>query len=372
MPLKKFKRGETLFKEGEKAQSVFIIQSGRVSIYLSRGNQRFETMVLTTGQIVGEGAILGSEVRQLSAEAVSETSVIEVPLTQVRALLEGSHNIVKILFKSMHEKLRVASNDLKNFRLEREQSPCPQMMIPKVFSIFNFVARYLAKKDKDMLVLLWTSLHVSAVRLFLESRDRMHSVVELMHKVGLVEMVNHKNDDGVEELNLIRIKDLQMIEDFAEFYQYNLYKGGRSETIYVDPLALSVADALQQLGEGQPLDRHGAVRLPYEQLLEELKSKFKIQFKPLHIELLEKKGLFMKRATGDSGSYLSFDYNEYRKTVMFWKIIHEIDKWNERGKVVMVEKQVAKASAELLCSECNEAINPEMKFCSNCGHKIAA
>jgi len=223
MPIRKFKRGDSLFKEGEKADSVYIIQSGRVSIYLTRGNQRFETMLLTTGQIVGEGAILGTDVRALSAEAVSETSVIEVPLAQVRSLLEGSHNIIKILFKSMHEKLRVASNDLKNYRLEKEQAPCPQMLIPKIFSIFNFVSRYLAKKDGNILVLQWSSLQITAVRQFLESRDRMHSLVELLHKIGVVEMVLHKNDDGHDELNLIRIKDLQIIEDLFAILEILLF-----------------------------------------------------------------------------------------------------------------------------------------------------
>lgn len=368
--VRKFKRGEALFREGEKAQSVFIVQSGRVSIYLSRGGQKFETMVLTTGQIVGEGAILGQEIRQLSAEALSETSVIEVPLTDVRALLESSHNIIKILFKSMHEKLRVASNDIKTFRLEKEQQPCPQMTIPKIFAVLNFVARYLAKPQEAGLTLLWTTLNITAVRLFLESRDRMYSLVELLHKLGHVEMVTHKNDEGVEELNLIRIKNLQLIEDFCEFYQYNLYKGGRSEIIYVDPIALKVADGLVELGRGLPRDRHGAVKIAYDDVVQGLKKSKKLAFKPLHIELLEKKGLFMKRTSGDAGQFLSFDFEEYDKTVSYWKIIHEIDLWNERGKVVMVEKIQAEVAGGESCPECQAPVTPVMKFCGECGHKL--
>ena len=371
--VRKFKRGEALFKEGDKAQSVFIVQSGRVSVYQSRGTQKFEIMLLTTGQIVGEGAILGSETRQLAAEAVSETTVIEVPLKEVRALLDGSHNIIKILFKSMHEKLRVASNDVKNFKMDKETAPCPQILIPKIFSILNFVARYLAKKDEaGNLVLSWSTLHISSVRLFLESRDRMHALVELLHKLGHIEMVMHKNDEDVEELHLIKIKDLQLIEDFSEFYQYNLYKGGRSEVIYVELLALQVADALMQLGEGQPLDRHGAVRLNYEQVVEDLKKRFNIVFKPIHIETLERKGLFMKRSSGEGGNILSFDFNEYKKTVAYWKIINEIDKWNTRGKVELVEKAEKQDVNGPKCEACNATITSEMKFCSECGFKLAA
>jgi hypothetical protein len=40
-----------------------------------------------------------------------------------------------------------------------------------------------------------------------------------------------------------------LIEEFAEFYQYNLYKPGKSEIIYVDAMALKVATALVEVGK---------------------------------------------------------------------------------------------------------------------------
>ncbi|RYZ77225.1 MAG: cyclic nucleotide-binding domain-containing protein, partial [Proteobacteria bacterium] len=52
--IKIFKKGETLFREGEKSQNVFFIQSGQVALTLQRQKQTIELCVLGANQIAGE------------------------------------------------------------------------------------------------------------------------------------------------------------------------------------------------------------------------------------------------------------------------------------------------------------------------------
>jgi hypothetical protein len=370
--IRRFKRGDILFREGDKGETIYIVQSGRVSLFHLRGPQKFEIMVATNGQVVGEQNIIGNNIRAISAEASVETTALEFNLTQVKADLEASTNLVKILFKSMHEKLRVLSHDVKSTKLEREQGACPQLLIPKVYSIINFVARHVGKKDGNDTVVPWSTLSIAAVRLFLESAQRMLGAVEILVKLGHAKMIMHKNEEGLEELHLLHFHNLQLVEEFADFYQYHLYKGTRSEMIYVETSALQTAKALVHFAEGLPVDRHGAVRLPFNKLVDDIRTEFGFVLKTTHIEFLEKKGLFMKRQTLDDGVFVSYDISEYRKVLTFWTILHEIDKWNELGKVEMVDKEEKKPAAHEACPSCQTAIAVDMKFCSNCGYKLVA
>lgn len=372
--IRKIKRAEPIFKEGDKAESVFIVQSGKVSLFHSRGGNRLEIMQTSKGQVLGELNVLGTKNRTISAEALSEVTLLEIPISEVMTDLGKSSDLIKILFKSYHEKFRSLSGDVRNIKMEKEQLPCPAINIPRIFSVLNLISRHVGEQKDGELVVLWSSLAMSGVRLFLESATRLHSAAEILVKLGYARMIMSKNEEGVEELHQLAIKDIQFIEDFAEFYQYNLYKGARSEAIAVDPLALKLSLALADLAKNSELDRKGVASFVFASVVEDLKKNYGLNFKSSHIDLLEKKGLFMKKRTLDEGVQISFEVAEFQKVSAFWAIIREIDKWNERGRVEMVEKEDddAKAAEAELCPGCQTPVGENMKFCSNCGHKLVA
>lgn len=94
--------------------------------------------------------------------------------------------------------------------------------------------------------------------------------------------------------------------------------------------------------------------------------------KTTHLDILEKKGLFVQRKSFDDGRMtIAFDRAEFGKMAQYWAIIYEIDKWNERGSVDLNEKEaVVVASAANACPECKSAIEEKHKFCPNCGCKV--
>ena len=80
-----------------------------------------------------------------------------------------------------------------------------------------------------------------------------------------------KNEDGEDELTRIHLFNIQVIEDFTEFYQYNLYKGGRAEVLYPDPLAHRVARCMLKITDNIEIDRKGVVRVEWNFILKEAK-----------------------------------------------------------------------------------------------------
>jgi len=76
VPVWYLKPGETIFREGDAAKELYVIQSGRVEIQV--GNRLLDT--LETNDLFGEMALIDGAVR--SATAVAKTDVVLVPMSK--------------------------------------------------------------------------------------------------------------------------------------------------------------------------------------------------------------------------------------------------------------------------------------------------
>ena len=112
--VKEFKRGEVLFKEGEPADKLYVIQSGRVLLYLERQGKKVEIEELKTSQVVGEMAAIGGSKHPFSAECQSPTKVLELPAKVIQTQNESSPAGIKIILKSVLEALKQARNKINN------------------------------------------------------------------------------------------------------------------------------------------------------------------------------------------------------------------------------------------------------------------
>ena len=376
--VRRLKRGEILFSEGDKADFAFLLQNGRITLYLLRNQKKIPVGQVKAGSFAGFEGFFGSTKYPMSAEADIPSDVIEVPVAAIRPQIEASSNILKTVTKSICEQLRLAQADIKSLRMEQDNSPCPQMFIPRVFGAINLIARRSGKVGSEgELTVAWTTMRILATRVFLESHVRTENCLKLLMKLGYVNLVYTKNEDDQEVLDTVVIKDIQTIEDFCEFYQYHLFKPGHSEVIYVDKLANTVAKAFLKMTEGQEADRLGTAKLDFNQVVTSLKNDFEVNFNPTLINLLEKKGLFMKRSSSEENSKevtISFDKKEYQNICKFWNLIDEIDKWNLRGMIVMQEEQAkpaASGAGKESCSQCQAKVQQSQNFCPQCGQKLA-
>jgi hypothetical protein len=373
---KRFKKGEFLFKENEPITMMYVVQSGKVSLSVERSGKRLEIMQAGAGQVLGEQALFTNARHMFTGEAAQEVKVMEVPLEAMKAQVASAPPGVKVFMKSMVDESKSIRQQLRSLKMETDKAPCPLPAIPRIFSILNLVSRHTGKQNpekKGEYTVSWSTLKLYTTRMFAESPNRMRGLLDLMKKLNYADLQFIKGEEGAEELSNAVVFDIQAIEDFAEFYQYNLYKGSHSEVIHVDTLALKVAKALAAMGEGVEPDRRGAISLQWDNVLERMKKEFHIELKNTHLDALERKGLFIKRVQREKEpTILQFDRTEFVKMSTFWALICEIDKWNDKGFVDMNEKETQAAAAGDGCPECKGAIDNTHKFCPHCGHKLAA
>lgn len=374
---RKLKRGEILFKEGDAPTAVYMVQSGKMGLMVERNGKYLEIISLGVNAVFGEQALFSTGRHAFTAQALQEAKVLEVPIDMLKQQFEKCPPGMKLLTKSMVDEIKSARQTAKTIKMETEKSPCPQGIIHKMFTVVHLIARHIGKKNAenpDEILVAWNALKLYATRFFGESPQRLRQTMDLLAKLKFAELKMAKSEEtGEEELVDVTLKKVQLCEDFAEFYQYHLFKGSRAEAIYVDPLALKVAKALTDLSEGAPVNHKGASLLDYQVVLNECKQKYRIDLKNTHLDALERKGLFVQRKSFDDGRVeLSFDRAEFAKMVGFWSIIYEIDKWNDKGFVDLNEKEEVGGGPEGECPGCKFKVEAGHKFCPNCGFKMAA
>ena len=375
---KVYKKGEVLFKDGDKITNVVFIQKGAVSQCLIRGKKNIDLFQLGVNQVLGEGVLAGQNIHNTAAIATVETTVLEIPTEIFKQQYEGAPQFLKMVIKSLADRMKQAISEVRSSKMEKDSSPCPDESVPKVFGALFFTANHKGEKQKDgKLEVEWTVMKSYAQRVLGESPKRLEQAINILVKLKLAEHVMGKSPedpDGPDVLQHIVFYDINVVEAFFEFFQYYLYKPGKGDLIKYDEFCANLLELFIKSAEGVEVDRFGVVSLDFTKVQEQIKTESGINLNNDHLLRMEQKGIMAKRRNVEGqGVKLEFEIKEYKNIFFTWKIIREIDKWNEKGFVDMNEKEVKKKKNEgPVCPQCAAATIPQQKFCGDCGCKLVA
>ena len=96
---------QTIFKEGDVGDSMFIIVDGAVRIH--KGDK--ELAVLSKGKFVGEMALLDQEPRSASVTSTEETTLLEINGEDFYDLMASRMGIMQGIVKILTQRLREAN-----------------------------------------------------------------------------------------------------------------------------------------------------------------------------------------------------------------------------------------------------------------------
>ncbi len=104
---KTFKKGSTIFKQGDVGNSAFIIDSGRVEILVEEGNGKTTCVgVLGVGEIFGEMSIIDGSPRSATARALNNCQLSVVNREQLGQRIEHADPIVRLLISMLFRRVR--------------------------------------------------------------------------------------------------------------------------------------------------------------------------------------------------------------------------------------------------------------------------
>lgn len=104
--LKHFQIGETIFSEGDPGDWAYIIESGRVEVAVSVDGQPFPLRILTSGDVLGEMAVMDTAPRSASARALEETVCVAISSQQISERVQDADPVVKLLVNTLLHRIR--------------------------------------------------------------------------------------------------------------------------------------------------------------------------------------------------------------------------------------------------------------------------
>lgn len=103
---------QTLIKEGEAADFVYILKSGELQAFKNEGANKILLGTINPGEFVGEMAYINGDPRSADVVSVTDCELIEIPSTSLDAVLFSKPAWSKALLKTLSKRLK-HSNDGK-------------------------------------------------------------------------------------------------------------------------------------------------------------------------------------------------------------------------------------------------------------------
>jgi CRP/FNR family transcriptional regulator, cyclic AMP receptor protein len=104
-PVREFKAGEVIFKQGDPAEELFVIQSGKVEIRL--GNRLLDT--LSDNGIFGEMALIDASPRSATVVAATDVKLVPVGEKQFLFLVSRTPHFALNVMRVLAQRLRRAN-----------------------------------------------------------------------------------------------------------------------------------------------------------------------------------------------------------------------------------------------------------------------
>ena len=105
VPTRSFKAGETIFREGDPAEELYVIKEGRVGV--QTGNRLLDTLDSKT--IFGEMALVDNAPRSAAAIAITDVKLVPVSERQFLFLVSETPNFALNVMRLMARRLRATN-----------------------------------------------------------------------------------------------------------------------------------------------------------------------------------------------------------------------------------------------------------------------
>ncbi|RKZ19283.1 Crp/Fnr family transcriptional regulator, partial [bacterium] len=96
---KDYQEGEIIFSEGDKNKEMYIIEKGKVKVFLEREGEEIELSTFSEGEFFGEMALFTGRERTASIKAIEPTTLLIFKRKDMERLIEEHPKIgAKVLF----------------------------------------------------------------------------------------------------------------------------------------------------------------------------------------------------------------------------------------------------------------------------------
>ena len=111
---RRYTAGETLFNQGDPGHAVYVVETGRVRIYVpTEDGQEVSVIFYGPGEMFGEMALIEREPRSATAEAMEDTVVLAMGSVQFYRHLRENYQVALNLLQHLSRRLRETTDQVR-------------------------------------------------------------------------------------------------------------------------------------------------------------------------------------------------------------------------------------------------------------------
>lgn len=117
------KKGDTLYRAGDKFQSLYIVHIGKLKVYrLSENGKEQVIRILKPGDFTGELALFTESVHDAFAEAMEKTEICSIQQSHLQEFLQQHPNISLKMLNEFSKRLDNAEHQIISFATEQAET----------------------------------------------------------------------------------------------------------------------------------------------------------------------------------------------------------------------------------------------------------
>ena len=111
-----YRTGETIVRQGEPGQCMYVIQSGQVVVVQEKGQSEVPLAVLNKGDFFGEMALFEREVRSATVRALNDSRVLTVDKRTFLRRIQEDPSIAFRLVEGMSRRIRELDQEIARIK----------------------------------------------------------------------------------------------------------------------------------------------------------------------------------------------------------------------------------------------------------------
>ena len=115
--LRVYEKGDLIVKQGEIADSFYILAAGQVKVFVSKDDKDVIVGTLVAGEFFGEISLFDQEPRSASVEALERCYVQQLSYKSLQKVMDRSPHIAKKMMQGMTQRLRHADRQISTLAL---------------------------------------------------------------------------------------------------------------------------------------------------------------------------------------------------------------------------------------------------------------
>src|SRR3989338_7766135 len=104
--LVEYKKGESVYQEGEPADAFYMVSSGRLRVFSKEGEREKTLVVLHNGDSFGEISLLTGETHSATVQAINDTLVLQLEKKDFDDVINRIPSLVLYLSRLLSKRLR--------------------------------------------------------------------------------------------------------------------------------------------------------------------------------------------------------------------------------------------------------------------------